>query len=89
MAHRRDLEKAVALVTLALQPSPATHWRARDRAGRLLDELQAQLSPAAFAAAQERADALDLQAIVAELTIDLESAPQQPQSHDLPSDHPG
>ena len=65
------VERASELVALVLH-HPASVKETRERAQRLLDELQAELPPAVFAAAEERGQARDLQATVAELLVELE-----------------
>jgi tetratricopeptide (TPR) repeat protein len=53
LAHRGEKERAVELVSHALH-HPANYVQNQDRAEYLLSELESQLSPQAFAAAQER-----------------------------------
>jgi len=61
-------EQTVELLALALH-HPTSSQEARDRATPLLAELEGRLSPAAVAAAKERGQARDLQAIVEEHQI--------------------
>jgi hypothetical protein len=61
-------EQAIELLTFVLH-HPAISQEARDRAAPLLAELEGRLSPAAVAAAKERGQARDLQAIVEEHQI--------------------
>jgi hypothetical protein len=61
----------VELAELALH-HPESRAETRDRASELLEELQASLPPAAFAAAQERGRARDLWETAAELLAELE-----------------
>jgi predicted ATPase/DNA-binding SARP family transcriptional activator len=68
-----DEKKAVELAALS-RYHPSSREETRDRAQRLLDHLQAGLAPAAFAAAQARGRARDLEATVRELLAELEQA---------------
>jgi predicted ATPase len=63
-----DGERAVELAALS-QHHPSSTEETRGRAQRLLDSLQTKLSPAAFAAAQERGRARDLAATMKQLFI--------------------
>ena len=66
LIKEENLTTAVELLELVL--SHLTSWQEpRDRAGRLLVELEAQLSPEAMIAAQERAKSRPLADVVAEL----------------------
>ena len=68
-----SVERAVELVSLALRHFSGYRLlqRAIHKAQRCLDELRSELSPDAFAAAQARGRALDLDATVAELSAEL------------------
>jgi hypothetical protein len=63
-----EAERAVELLTFVLD-HPTSSQEARDRASPVLAELEDRLSPAAMAAAAERGQARDLQAIVEENQI--------------------
>jgi len=71
LARDGDVERAVELAALALH-DPASIEETKGKAQVLLDELQAELPPAVFVAAQERGRARDLDATVAELLAELE-----------------
>jgi predicted ATPase/DNA-binding SARP family transcriptional activator len=68
-------ERAAELAAMALH-HPSSIGTTRDRARRLLDELQAELQPDIFSAAQECGRARDLDATVAELLAELEGRPR-------------
>jgi len=71
LAREGDREGALELVALTLN-HPGSSETTKDKARRLVGELQAELPPAVFAAAQERGQARDLDAAVAELLTELE-----------------
>jgi tetratricopeptide (TPR) repeat protein len=71
-AHRGEQERAVELVALALNGRPGFWTGALRGTGALLCELRSGLSPEAYAAAQERGRARDLEATMVELLAELE-----------------
>jgi predicted ATPase/transcriptional regulator with XRE-family HTH domain len=73
VAQAGAAERAIELLALGLQ-HPAGTQRTRDRTGRLLAELAAQLPPEIVAAAQERGRQRDLCATRQELLAELEAA---------------
>jgi hypothetical protein len=68
-------EEAVELAALA-RHHPASGEEARDKADRLLERLRPELSTEAYAAAEARGRARDLEATLRELLIELGSAPR-------------
>jgi len=66
LARNGEVERATELATLALH-HPDSIEEVQDKAQRILSELEGQLSPDPFAAAQERGWARDLRASLAEL----------------------
>ena len=73
LARKGNLEGAVELAALILH-HPASVEETQSRTRQLLAELQRQLEPTAFAAAQERGQAQDLDATVRELVSELGKA---------------
>jgi tetratricopeptide (TPR) repeat protein len=70
LAKEGETERALEL--LALVMNHRMSWQmARDQAAPLIAELEAELPPEVAAAAQERGRARDLEATVAELTVEL------------------
>jgi hypothetical protein len=70
LAKQGDKERALEL--LALVMNHRLSWQmAKDQAGPLIAELEAELPPDVVAAAQVRGQALDLEATVAELLDEL------------------
>jgi DNA-binding SARP family transcriptional activator/predicted ATPase len=74
-AHEGRKEQAVELAGLVLH-HPRSHFEVTKRAQRLLEELEAKLSPGVFRAAQTRGQARDLEATIEELLAELESEPE-------------
>jgi tetratricopeptide (TPR) repeat protein len=70
LARRGNVEGAVELATLALH-HPASIEETKSKMRELLAELQRQLEPTVFAAAQERGRLRDLEATVRELLTEL------------------
>jgi DNA-binding SARP family transcriptional activator/predicted ATPase len=70
LAAEGERERASELLALVLHHPASWQW-AKDRAARLIAELETELSADVLAAAQERGQARDLQATVAELLVDL------------------
>ena len=68
---RTDRERAAELAALS-RHHPSSTEETKDKAQALLDRLQGELTPAAFAAAVERGRARDLEAMVKELLVDLD-----------------
>jgi hypothetical protein len=66
-----ETERPVELLALVLHHPPTWRWT-KDRAAPLVAKLEAALSPARFAAAQQRGRARDLTATVKELLAELE-----------------
>jgi hypothetical protein len=63
-------EGALELLALILRPPVSWPW-AKDRAAPLVAQLEAELPPDVVATAQERGQARDLDATVAELLVEL------------------
>jgi hypothetical protein len=70
---RTDEEWAVELAALSRHHASSTE-ETQDRVQRLLDGLRTRLPAAAYAAAEERGRARDLEATVRELLAELEQA---------------
>jgi predicted ATPase/DNA-binding SARP family transcriptional activator len=70
LARTGDAERAVEVAALA-RHHPASIEETRDKADELLDELQLRLSPEAYAAADARGQARDLEATMRELLEEL------------------
>jgi tetratricopeptide (TPR) repeat protein len=70
LSKTEEQEKAVELLALVLR-HPASMLITRDRADRLLSEMDALLPPHVLAAAKEHGQALDLETTVAELLLEL------------------
>jgi len=71
LARRGEVEQATELAALALH-HPDSVPEVQDKARQLLAELETQLPPDAFAAAQARGRARDLEATLAELLAELQ-----------------
>ena len=72
LARRGEVERATELAALALH-HPDSIDEVQDKARQILTELEGRLPPDAFAAAQVRGRARDLEATLAELLVQLES----------------
>jgi tetratricopeptide (TPR) repeat protein len=70
LAQQGDVERAVAIAALA-RHHPASVEETRDRADKLLKRLRSELSPEAYAAAEARGRAWELDATVQELLAEL------------------
>jgi predicted ATPase/DNA-binding SARP family transcriptional activator len=70
LAAEGEKERASELLALVLHHPASWQW-AKDRAAPLIAQLEAELSPDALAAAQERGQARDLEATVADLLVEL------------------
>ena len=70
LAAEGEKERALGLLALVLHHPASWQW-AKDRAAPLVAELEAELAPDVVAAAQERGQARDLEATVAELLVEL------------------
>jgi tetratricopeptide (TPR) repeat protein len=70
LAREGEQERSLEVLSLVLHHPMSWQW-AKDKASPLVAELEAELSPDAVAAAQERGRARDLEATVAELLDDL------------------
>jgi tetratricopeptide (TPR) repeat protein len=77
LARKENLGGAVELAALILHHSASVE-ETQSRTQELLTELQRQLEPAAFAAAQERGRARDLDETVEELLLELENPGEWP-----------
>jgi tetratricopeptide (TPR) repeat protein len=73
-AHVGERERAVELVSLACSVPPGFYRETLRGVEALLEELQSGLSPEAYAAAQERGRARDLEATMVELVAELDQA---------------
>jgi hypothetical protein len=71
-AAEGDPQRAVELLALVLQ-HPSTFQVTKDRAKRLLSQLQSEMAPETFAAATTRGQASDLKEIVPEILRNEES----------------
>jgi tetratricopeptide (TPR) repeat protein len=72
LAHEAEPERALELLALVLE-HPATFQVTRDRAQRLLTQLESALSPEAVAAATARGQGRELEVTAAELLRELEA----------------
>jgi len=72
LARMGEVQRAVEVAALA-RYCPASVEETRDKADELLDRLRSELSPEAYAAAEARGRARDLEATLGELLVELGS----------------